>query len=98
MIRRTRNEWLQIIEDQNNSHLTATEFCKNKGIDPKYFSLKKAKLKELKEVKPITPFVKAHAPITTHTELSLSWAGADIHLPADTSPIWLAQLIRELVK
>ena len=95
MIRRTRNEWLQLIEDQKNSHLTATDFCKNQGIDPKYFSLKKAKLQESE---PASPFVKVQPPMITNSELSLSWAGADIHLPADTSPIWLAQLIRELVK
>ncbi len=95
MIRRTRNEWLQLIQDHSNSNLTATEFCNSKGIDPKYFSLKKAKLIN-PEVS--SPFIEALAPVVAGPELSLSWAGTDIHLPADTSPIWLAQFMRELVK
>ena len=41
---------------------------------------------------------QALGPIATGPELSLSWAGAEIYLPANTSPIWLAQFMRELVK
>lgn len=95
MIRRTRNEWILLIEEHKNSNLTATEFCKIKGIDPKYFSLKKAKLLSLE---PASPFIEALTSVVAGPELSLSWAGADVHLPANTSPIWLAQFIRELVK
>ncbi len=95
MTRRTRSEWLQLIEEHKNSSLSATDFCKSKGIDPKYFSLKKANLKSTDEY---SPFIEALSPISTGPELSLSWAGADINLPADTSPIWLAQFMRELVK
>ena len=95
MIRRTRNEWLALIEEHQHSNLTATEFCKSKGIDPKYFSLKKAKLQSSKLS---SPFIEALTPLVVGPELSLSWAGADIHLPADTSPIWLAQFMPELVK
>ena len=95
MIRRSRSEWLQIIEEHKHSNLTATEFCKSKGIDPKYFSLKKAKFQHFEAA---SPFIEALAPEVTGPELSLSWAGADIHLPADTSPVWLAQFLRELVK
>lgn len=95
MSRRTRNEWLALIEEHQHSNLTATEFCKSKGIDPKYFSLKKAKLQNSESS---SPFIEALAPISTRPELSLSWAGANIYLPAETSPIWLAQFVRELVK
>ena len=95
MIRRTRSEWLQLFKEHEHSSFSATDFCKNKGIDPKYFSLKKAKLKNPEKD---SPFIEALAPIITSPELSLSWAGAEIHLPANTSPIWLAQFMRELVK
>ncbi len=95
MIKRTRNEWLQLIEEHDHSNLTATEFCNSKGIDPKYFSLKKAKLRSSAMD---STFIEAQLPIIANSELSLSWAGADIQLPADTSPIWLAQFMRELVK
>lgn len=95
MIRRTRNEWLQLIEDHKQSNLTATEFCKNKGIDPKYFSLKKSKLQSSESA---SSFVQALTPVATGPELSLSWGDTDINLPANTSPIWLAQFVRELAK
>ena len=72
MIRRSRSEWLQIIEEHKHSNLTATEFCKSKGIDPKYFSLKKAKFQHFEAA---SPFIEALAPEVTGPELSLSWAG-----------------------
>jgi len=95
MIRRTPTEWQRLIEEQAQSQLTATEFCKTKGIDPKYFSLRKSQLKNQAAE---SPFIEVQAPAATISELSLTWADAEINLPADTSPIWLAQFMRELVK
>ena len=90
MIRRNPAEWRQLIEEHAHSKLNAIEFCKSKGIDPKYFSLKKAKFHHFEAA---TPFIEALAPVVTGPELSLSWAGADIHLPADTSLINLMWLV-----
>lgn len=95
MIRRNPAEWRQLIEEHAHSKLNATEFCKIKGIDPKYFSLRKS---QLKNNTASSAFIEVQAPITTVSELTLSWADTEIHFPADTSPIWLAQFMRELVK
>ncbi|WP_420798153.1 IS66 family insertion sequence element accessory protein TnpA, partial [Marinagarivorans algicola] len=44
MKRRTEAEWQALIKEQAQSGLTATEFCKQRGISGKYFSLRKQRL------------------------------------------------------
>jgi len=43
--RRTRAQWLSLINEFEQSGLTQTEFCNQRGINPKYFSLRRMKLK-----------------------------------------------------
>ena len=41
MKRRTKAQWQALIEEQSQSGLTAVEFCKQRGINDKYFSMRK---------------------------------------------------------
>ena len=45
-MRRSKQQWLDIINDQQQSGLTAVQYCRNNNIEQKYFSTKKGKLKE----------------------------------------------------
>ena len=65
MIRRNPAEWRQLIEEHAHSKLTATEFCKIKGIDPKYFSLRKSQLKKNTAG---SAFIEVQAPAVTISE------------------------------
>jgi len=42
--RRTKAQWEALIEEHAQSGLTAVEFCRQRGINDKYFSLRKQSL------------------------------------------------------
>lgn len=42
-MRRTQDQWQQLIDEQMQSGLTAAEFCRKRRLNAKYFSLKKTK-------------------------------------------------------
>ncbi|WP_240474935.1 IS66 family insertion sequence element accessory protein TnpA, partial [Rheinheimera baltica] len=44
MIRRTTEQWLALFDQYKASGLTQTEFAKQQGIDPTYFSYRKRQL------------------------------------------------------
>lgn len=37
---RTKEQWLALFSEFENSGLRQTEFCAERGIDPKYFSMR----------------------------------------------------------
>ena len=41
MPKRSKAEWLSLIEQHDSSGLSAAEFCRRYSIDAKYFSLRK---------------------------------------------------------
>ena len=44
MLKRTKTQWLELIEQHKLSGLSATEFCRQNRLDRKYFSLRKREL------------------------------------------------------
>jgi hypothetical protein len=44
MTRRSKAEWLTLIEEHQNSGLSAAEFCRRNQLDPKCFSLRRREL------------------------------------------------------
>jgi len=42
--RRSKEDWQELILRQANSRLSAQQFCRNHGVCPKYFSLRKKQL------------------------------------------------------
>ncbi len=97
MARRSRQQWQSLIEEFENSQLTQTAFCKSHNLNPKYFSLKRSKLK-LEKINDqavfspvvVTPSAAMSAPI------ELSVGSVMIKLAPSVSPDYLAQLIRSL--
>ncbi len=45
MAQRSRQQWQSLIEEFESSQLTQTAFCKSHNLNPKYFSLKRSKLR-----------------------------------------------------
>jgi len=45
-MRRSKQQWLDIINDQQQSGLSAAQYCRNNNIDQKYFSTRKCQLKK----------------------------------------------------
>jgi len=48
MTRRSKAEWLELIEEHQNSGLSAAEFCRLNQLNPKYFSLRRRQLSKTK--------------------------------------------------
>ena len=91
MKRRTPSDWKRLIEDQAASGLSAVAFCHEHNLNPKYFSLRKSQLKSES-----SHFVKASIASQPVGEITLKCLGVTMALPANTSPQWIAQLLREL--
>jgi hypothetical protein len=95
---RTREQWLTLFEEHKASGLNATEFCKQKSLSPKYFSLRRKQLLRT-EIEPA--FVRASAPrklkrSTSENAISLDGSFGTLSLPSSTSPEWLASFINAL--
>ncbi|WP_445769450.1 IS66 family insertion sequence element accessory protein TnpA [Rheinheimera sp.] len=96
MIRRTTEQWLALFDQQKTSGLTQTEFAKQQGIDPTYFSYRKRQLLVWQQ-EDYTGFVE----LTTQDMLLsqpmlLKKHDVELHLPSGTDALWLAALLRAL--
>lgn len=90
MSRRTQSEWLALIEAHGQSGLTATAFCKEHQINPKYFSLRKQQLKR------DSPFVQAVVQSDVGSEIKLHHGKTTLSFNRDVPPAWVAKLIQAL--
>ena len=96
---RSKEEWLRLIEEQGLSGQTARAFCNERGINPKYFSIRKCKLKnDAEEVGTQSSFTRCTTPSprVVSTGIKVSSGSVSINLPVNCSAQWLAQLVREL--
>ena len=95
MVRRTKEQWQALIEEQSTSGLTATAFCKERELNPAYFSSVKYKLKQSTQ-KP-TGFVRVSSTAVKSSEsLLIEHNGVSLKLPNVTQPDWIATLMRNL--
>lgn len=90
MARRTRAQWLALIEDQQSSNLSVVDFCQQHGINAKYFYARKSTL-----LKPQSSFVPAIIPSTPRPDIQLNHQATTLQV-AGVSPQWLAELILAL--
>ena len=100
--RRSRAQWLELIAQQKQSGLKASEFCRRQELNPQYFSKRKRQLSSHSEPAPqpssfikVQPRNKTSAP-TTENSISLSYQSIQLQLPTNIESHWLAQLIKDL--
>jgi hypothetical protein len=96
MIRRTSEQWLALIDQHKTSGLTQTEFAKQQGIDPSYFSLRKRQLLAWRQdddlgFVELTPHGVLFFPPTV-----LKKRDVELHLPAGTDAVWVATLFKAM--
>jgi hypothetical protein len=94
-MRRTQAQWLSLIQEQQRSGLSATTFCKKRGIDPKYFSLRKNQL----QIRPCDAAKSGgfvHLPMPAPQPIHLSCGAVHLSLPASYPVDAMAQLMRAL--
>ena len=95
MKRRTREEWQALFTEQAASGLSAQQFCEQRGVCPKYFSLRKQQLQS--PVKAASAFVPVQktAPVTmldSTATVRLRHGRSEVELHA-VSPEWLSRLL-----
>jgi hypothetical protein len=70
MVRRTKAQWRELIEQQHSSGLIAAEFCRQHSVNAKYFSLQKRRLTDDKAVfVKVMPSAKKSPPSSSRVKL-----------------------------
>ncbi len=92
----TKQQWLEILAEQEKSDLSIAAFCRSKEINAKNFYNHARKARQ--SVRDTPAFVRAQLAhnIPSPTEITLRHGKAQLTLPASVSPQWLACLILAL--
>lgn len=101
MIRRTSEQWLALFNQQKTSGLTQTEFAKQHGIDPSYFSLRKRQLLDWQQDDKTDVNQRGFVELTPQGVLFcqpmvLKKRDVELHLPAGIDALWLATLLKAM--
>ena len=104
MIKRTTEQWHELFTEQLASGLSAQQFCKQNGLCPKYFSVRRKQL-GFAASKAVGNFVRAIkkrtgllAPVNRDKNIQCILRRGDctLHFDAIPSAEWLMQLLRAL--
>ncbi len=98
MKKRTVEEWRVLFAEHTESGLSAAAFCREHGLCPRYFSLRRRQLGNQASSKSKPAFVPATMippPVGLEVELQFS-DGDRLRIPAAVSPHWLATLLIQL--
>ncbi len=96
MKRRSQKQWQEVIIKQQQSGLSAAQFCRNENINQKYFSLRKVQLKKSKINEPV--FTKVNIKSATVDNLTFEYNLKNSTLKFNSLPdvLWLSKLISTL--
>lgn len=90
---RTKSDWLALIEEFEQSGLTQAEFCAQRGLNPKYFSLRRMKLKAAPEA---NRFVQAVSHESQGVDqITLHYGAVTLKVPAGNAHT-VVQLVKAL--
>ncbi len=97
MNRRTKSDWQALFTEHEKSGLTATAFCLERNLNPKYFSLRRKQLQNNKGDKAKSHFTPVAMPAENrHTMIELHLNNAiKLSLPQSISPAWLIDFIHQ---
>jgi len=97
-MRRTKEQWQDLIQAQAASGLSAAEFCKQQGLNDKYFSLRKQQLRQPVSDSAFVPVAKAvgDSSKTNSSEFTLNYGQCAIQFKRAPTVAWLAELIQAL--
>ena len=103
--KRTKQQWLDILGQQEKSGLSVAEFCRTQNIKPKNFYYHSSKrLRTIADDNTATVFVRATMARNNAISgnlgtrpIHLQHKQSELSLPATISPAWLAALMVALV-
>jgi len=91
--RRTKAQWLSLINEFEQSGLTQTEFCAQRGLNAKYFSLRRMKLKAQPES---SGFIQAVAgDPRAGSQVTIHYGAVTVKMPAGNVHA-IAQLVKAM--
>ena len=97
--RRSRRQWRALFKQQEESGLSAAEFCRNNNIYLQTFYARRSDISHRAQ----RSFVKVEREVTTEvvqrdTEalMTLTYGQSQLSLPQQTDPAWLARLLKGL--
>ena len=93
---RSREEWRSLITDYEESGQTQTAFCAARGLNPKYFSLKRSQLTQGAKAPANTGSGFVRVTTTSSAGINLRIGTVCLELPADFSLDTLSRLILTL--
>lgn len=97
MPKRSKEDWLALFQQHDESGLPASQFCQQNNLCPKYFSLRK---KQLSWGSPTFIKVKAPTPLSIKpaavNAITLSVGDCTLQLPLSISETWLAKMVKAL--
>lgn len=95
-MRFSRQDWIRLIQEQEQSDLNIAQFARERGIRPKYFYLRRSQFKG-DVVKARSGFVAVNLPRTAAVRSCVLRVGdAVLEVSDGTSPQWLAGVMRAL--
>jgi hypothetical protein len=99
--RRSHDDWLSLIQQQEDSGFNAAQFCLEHELDHKYFCKRKRELVAHRQpVLETNDFIKiqssAHSAASKPGYLILHHQHAELHIPTSANVAWLAQLMQAL--
>ncbi|MDZ7922787.1 MAG: IS66 family insertion sequence element accessory protein TnpB [Marinagarivorans sp.] len=92
MARLTQTQWRELIAEQAQSSLTATAFCAARGINPKYFSLRKNQL----ATSASSAFVRVQTPPPATHIVEIITGAATMRISLGVPAQWLADIIKAI--
>jgi DNA topoisomerase IB len=96
MNRRTSEQWLALFDQHKVSGLTQTEFAKQQGIDPTYFSYRKRQLLAWQQENDAGFVELTPQGMLLSQPMLLKKRDVELHLPPGTDALWIAALLRAL--
>ena len=90
--RRSAEDWQVLIAEQSNSGLTVAAFCREHGLNPKYFYLRRKRL----STKSGSVFVPVEMNSPSSGDIRIDWHGLSLQLPSSLSPQWVADFLKQL--
>jgi len=99
--RRTKKQWLELLEQQQQSGLSVAEFCRTRDLNPKnlYYQIKRQRSETTEPAAPAFVRAELDSARIDHQEqqgIKLQRGRCQLRLPANTSPRWVAELMMAL--
>lgn len=97
MKKRTETQWRALFAEHDEGNLSASAFCKAKGLCPKYFSLRRKQLLGANDSKVVSAFVavKPKRSVTELGDVRLRVDAAELHFTS-AAPSFIAAVVKQL--